>query len=172
MKLHNNKELFEKILIDVNNDTSISNELIIKDYFITLFLKELVKIVPGILFKGGTSLSKCHKVINRFSEDIDLSLNEENYTISKKRKLKYEIIELCDKLGFTITNISDIRSRRKYNCYQIKYTDNKNEKLKDILLVETVFMVKAYPYEQKEVTSIIYDYLLKNNKKDIIEEYI
>ena len=171
MKLHNNKELFEKILIDVNNDTSISNELIIKDYFITLFLKELVKIVPGILFKGGTSLSKCHKVINRFSEDIDLSLNEENYTISKKRKLKYEIIELCDKLGFTITNISDIRSRRKYNCYQIKYTDNKNEKLKDILLVETVFMVKAYPYEQKEVTSIIYDYLLKNNKKDIIEEY-
>ena len=88
MKLHNNKELFEKILIDVNNDTSISNELIIKDYFITLFLKELVKIVPGILFKGGTSLSKCHKVINRFSEDIDLSLNEENYTIGKKRKLK------------------------------------------------------------------------------------
>lgn len=171
MKLHNNKELFEKILIDVNNDTSISNELIIKDYYITLFLKELVKIVPGILFKGGTSLSKCHKVINRFSEDIDLSLNEENYTIGKKRKLKYEIIELCDKLGFTITNISDIRSRRKYNCYQIKYTDNKNEKLKDILLVETVFMVKAYPYEQKEVTSIIYDYLLKNNKIDIIEEY-
>lgn len=45
MKLHNNKELFEKILIDVNNDTSISNELIIKDYYITLFLKELVKIV-------------------------------------------------------------------------------------------------------------------------------
>lgn len=171
MKLHNNKELFEKILIDVNNDTSISNELIIKDYYITLFLKELVKIVPGILFKGGTSLSKCHRVINRFSEDIDLSLNEENYTISKKRKLKYEIIDLCDKLGFTITNISDIRSRRKYNCYQIKYTDNKNEKLKDILLVETVFMVKAYPYEQKEVTSIIYDYLLKNNKIDIIEEY-
>lgn len=171
MKLHNNKELFEKILIDVNNDTSISNELIIKDYYITLCLKELVKIVPGILFKGGTSLSKCHKVINRFSEDIDLSLNEENYTISKKRKLKYEIIDLCDKLEFTITNISDIRSRRKYNCYQIKYTNNKNEKLKDILLVETVFMVKAYPYEQREVTSIIYDYLLKNNKKDIIEEY-
>lgn len=50
MKLHNNKELFEKILIDVNNDTSISNELIIKDYFITLFLKELVKIVESKYF--------------------------------------------------------------------------------------------------------------------------
>ena len=53
---------------------------------------------------------------------------------------EYEIIDLCDKLGFTITNISEIRSRRKYNCYQIKYTDNKNEKLKDILLVEIIYI--------------------------------
>ena len=171
MYLHNNKLIFDNILYNASKELKIDYNIIEKDYYVTLFLKELVKIVPGILFKGGTSLSKCHKVINRFSEDIDLSLNEENYTISKKRKLKYEIIELCDKLGFTITNISDIRSRRKYNCYKIKYNDNNNSFLNDGLLVETVFMVKAHPYEQKEVTSIIYDYLLKNNKKDIIEEY-
>lgn len=26
-------------------------------------------------FKGGTSLSKCHKVIRRFSEDIDITID-------------------------------------------------------------------------------------------------
>ena len=29
----------------------------------------------NIMFKGGTSLSKCYGLIDRFSEDIDLSLN-------------------------------------------------------------------------------------------------
>ena len=89
MYLHNNKLIFDNILYNASKELKIDYNIIEKDYYVTLFLKELVKIVPGILFKGGTSLSKCHKVINRFSEDIDLSLNEENYTISKKRKLKY-----------------------------------------------------------------------------------
>lgn len=44
-----------------------------KDYYLTLFLKSLVARQRGIVFKGGTSLSKCHKVIDRFSEDIDLN---------------------------------------------------------------------------------------------------
>ncbi|MFT8391080.1 MAG: nucleotidyl transferase AbiEii/AbiGii toxin family protein [Sporolactobacillus sp.] len=28
---------------------------------------------PRIVFKGGTSLSKCYHLIHRFSEDIDLN---------------------------------------------------------------------------------------------------
>jgi len=33
---------------------------------------------PRLLFKGGTSLSKCFGLIRRFSEDIDLSLHRED----------------------------------------------------------------------------------------------
>ena len=71
MYLHNNKLIFDNILYNASKELKIDYNIIEKDYYVTLFLKELVKIVPGILFKGGTSLSKCHKVINRFSEDID-----------------------------------------------------------------------------------------------------
>jgi len=35
--------------------------------------------VPGLTFKGGTSLSKVHKLIHRFSEDIDLTFSREGW---------------------------------------------------------------------------------------------
>ena len=46
-----------------------------KDVYVCLFL-EKVMALPGIgehlTFKGGTSLSKAHKITERFSEDVDL----------------------------------------------------------------------------------------------------
>jgi len=49
-----------------------------KDFWVTYMLDTLfnrIKHNHQIMFKGGTSLSKCYKLIDRFSEDIDLSLN-------------------------------------------------------------------------------------------------
>jgi hypothetical protein len=49
-----------------------------KDFWVTYILDTLFNRVVHnhrILFKGGTSLSKCYKLIDRFSEDIDLSLH-------------------------------------------------------------------------------------------------
>jgi len=48
-----------------------------KDVWICLVLNVLFAI-PGrrpVVFKGGTSLSKVFNLINRFSEDIDISVN-------------------------------------------------------------------------------------------------
>jgi len=58
--------------------------IIEKDFYVTCILYILyVDIAPKLtarsqipfVFKGGTSLSKCHKLINRMSEDIDLSFS-------------------------------------------------------------------------------------------------
>lgn len=49
-----------------------------KDFWVTYILDTLFNRTNHkhrILFKGGTSLSKCYKLIDRFSEDIDLSLH-------------------------------------------------------------------------------------------------
>jgi predicted nucleotidyltransferase component of viral defense system len=47
-----------------------------KDYWVTHVLKNLStsKLLDEVVFKGGTSLSKAHDCINRFSEDIDLAI--------------------------------------------------------------------------------------------------
>ena len=76
MKLHKNKESFIQALAETAAYFNIAAALVEKDYFVTFILREINQRAPGLLFKGGTSLSKCHKIIDRFSEDIDLTLDE------------------------------------------------------------------------------------------------
>lgn len=49
-----------------------------KDFWVCYLLRELFKlecVKNHLIFKGGTSLSKCYGIIERFSEDIDLSIH-------------------------------------------------------------------------------------------------
>jgi predicted nucleotidyltransferase component of viral defense system len=59
-----------------------SNEAIAeKDFWVCWILKQLFQEIPSIgdhlVFKGGTSLSKVYKAINRFSEDVDITVGRE-----------------------------------------------------------------------------------------------
>ena len=76
MYLHNGKELFEEVITEANAQTGIAQSIIEKDYYVTMILKLLTKSNPDIVFKGGTSLSKCFHLIDRFSEDIDITFSE------------------------------------------------------------------------------------------------
>ncbi len=172
MNLHNNKKDFYDTILAVASKYKTSPAIIEKDYYVTMFLQALAEKVPTLLFKGGTSLSKCNKIINRFSEDIDLTLDANYQSQGNKRNLKNQIIDVCNELGFQIMNIEDIRSRRDYNKYEIKYPMQfELTSIKQYILVETVFMVKAYPYEVKEASSMIYDFLNEINDQDIILKY-
>ena len=57
---------------------NLQAQIIEKDFWVSWTLKELFQL-PAIgghlIFKGGTSLSKVFKVIERFSEDIDVSID-------------------------------------------------------------------------------------------------
>ncbi|MBQ7358226.1 MAG: nucleotidyl transferase AbiEii/AbiGii toxin family protein [Clostridia bacterium] len=172
MNLHKNPQEFYDTLLVLGDRLNTSPAIIEKDYYVTIFLEALAKRVPNLLFKGGTSLSKCHKIINRFSEDIDLTLDAENQTQGNKRNLKYEIVEVCNELGLELINEADIRSRRDYNRYEIKYPIHfEGAGIKQYLLVETVFMVKSYPDEIKKATSMIYDFWKEIGDETAIEEY-
>ncbi|MEO7044512.1 MAG: nucleotidyl transferase AbiEii/AbiGii toxin family protein [Ferruginibacter sp.] len=57
--------------------SGISVKAIEKDWWVTLALKAVFNLpfAKHIQFKGGTSLSKCWHLIERFSEDVDLSID-------------------------------------------------------------------------------------------------
>ena len=171
MEIYKNRELFEQLILKVSQDLSINETIVEKDFYVTLILKELVKRCPDIVFKGGTSLSKCYKLVNRFSEDIDISY-EENATESKRRLINHTIIEIVDDLGFELQNREDIKSRLDFNRFEIAYPAIfKLDALKDKVIIETVFSIRAYPTEKKIATSIIYDFLDNNNLLDSFEEF-
>lgn len=69
--LHNHPE-FPELLRIVSEETGIQSVLVEKDYWIMHCLYGLQKMELVLQMKGGTSLSKGHGLIQRFSEDIDI----------------------------------------------------------------------------------------------------
>ena len=59
--------------------TGLSPQIIEKDWWVTAVLRALFSLpyAENLSFKGGTSLSKCYNLIERFSEDIDIAVNRE-----------------------------------------------------------------------------------------------
>ena len=92
MRLHENKTLFRQAVQYTADQMGIPAVYVEKDYWVTYALSVLFNSVIGkdIVFKGGTALSKCHHIIERFSEDIDLVvLRRKGETDSRlKAKLK------------------------------------------------------------------------------------
>ena len=64
------KQDFETIIID----KGFEEQLIVKDYYITILLY-LLRDIKGIYFKGGTALNKTILEHSRISEDIDFTID-------------------------------------------------------------------------------------------------
>jgi predicted nucleotidyltransferase component of viral defense system len=92
MKLHQNKELFSDAVLAASQRFNIPEIYIEKDYWVTVALYEIFhsEIASQAVFKGGTALSKWLKLIDRFSEDIDIVVlkNEGETDTQLKKKLK------------------------------------------------------------------------------------
>jgi hypothetical protein len=66
-----------EVFSELTNYVPLEEVAIEKDWWVvqTLRLVFTMDCAPGLVFKGGTSLSKAWGLINRFSEDIDLALD-------------------------------------------------------------------------------------------------
>ena len=65
MRLHQNKDDFKTLVSLVADYYGIQDYQVEKDYFVSVLLKELSeRSNVQLVFKGGTSLSKCNKVID------------------------------------------------------------------------------------------------------------
>jgi hypothetical protein len=115
------RDLFFRTAADIQN---MPFEIIEKDFWVVWILGRLFsleKVKSYLTFKGGTSLSKVYGLIDRFSEDIDLSIERdffgflapENAPSKKKQNLIIENLsqactnyvqnELLSELTNTIT---------------------------------------------------------------------
>ena len=161
--MHDNKSDFSELLSRISHETAIPEWIIEKDYYITLLLKALANKLPFLVFKGGTSLSKCYRIINRFSEDIDLTTNCK-ITQGQKYLVKSEIENAAIDLGMQISNSNNIFSKRNYNRYVIRYQSAINNLINapvSEIIVETVYKTTSFPTTAMPVACITGEYLTK-----------
>ena len=126
-----------------------------------MFLYELAKSELPLVFKGGTSLSKAYNLIDRFSEDIDLSMNRRP-TQSERVKSKELISEIAENLGLVLSNPEEIKSRYDYNKYVFKY-DSLFSVIPLEIIIETSYYQSVYPVDKHVVGSFVGRFCLDRN---------
>lgn len=117
----NNLTIAEKIVLfeDIQRSVQIPLASIEKDWWVvqTLRLIYQMEAAKHLLFKGGTSLNKAWKLIERFSEDIDLALNREflgfpetisRSQVSKLRKASFDYL--------STTFFMELKKQLKLQC--------------------------------------------------------
>lgn len=161
--LHKDKEEFINAVNLASEYFHILPIIVEKDYYVTMILRELSEQQGFVVFKGGTSLSKCHKAIKRFSEDIDITIDS-RLSQGQMKKLKEVIKDIAAKLGLAIPNIEETRSRRSYNRYILEYQSALSEPddaVQSAVLMETSFAEVSFPTVILQVHSYIGDMMTK-----------
>lgn len=172
MYLHEDREQFADAVRKSFQHTNMSEMIIEKDYYVTMILRLLSQKLSYVVFKGGTSLSKCHRVIKRFSEDIDITIDT-SLSQSEKKKLKYVLVDIAEELGMNISNLEDTRSRRDYNRYRIEYKsafEIGEIPISSFVLVETSYTAVSFPAVMMSVTNYI-GVVMEEEASEMLGEY-
>ena len=101
MKLHLDRNAFKLLLEQLHERTGYRTDVLEKDYYVVLMLKELAEKQNAGLpayFKGGTALYKALKATNRFSEDIDLSVDTRDCSRTQNDKRLEHAAQIVQKL--------------------------------------------------------------------------
>lgn len=177
MKLHENQELFREAVLATSQMMEIPEIYVEKDYWVTLALYRIFhsEMAKEIVFKGGTALSKCYKLIERFSEDIDVVVlrkeGENDNQMKKKIRAAGKIVEavmpeiaipgLTNKMG----NI-----RKTVHQYE-KLFDGNFGQVREHIVFEATWLGSFEPFTRGFISSYIGDMMKRNQLNDLIFEY-
>lgn len=174
MYLHRDRETFRDIVEQAADSSGRTPAVVEKDYYVTLILKLLSEQLDKCVFKGGTSLSKGFHVIDRFSEDIDITFNE-HIGESRRKKLKNVVLKgISEELGMPVANWEDTQSDRDYNAYLFSYESVfglQDDRLPQYVKLETALGSYSFPTQVVEIRNYIGDYLERRGRTDLAEQF-
>lgn len=177
MKLHLNNELFVDMVQLTAETLSIKDIYVEKDYWVTnaLFAIFSNEIGKDTVFKGGTALSKCFKVIERFSEDIDLVVLRREGETDSKLKSKIKAISLIVNTILPEVTIEGIThkmgmNRKTAHAYNKKLLGDFGQ-IRDVIILESSWLGYYEPYTAKSIISLVGQMMLDNKQFDIAKEY-
>ncbi len=174
MNLHQDLKLFSNTLRAASQHLGINLEFVEKDYWITWVLSRLAnsKYVNDSVFKGGTSLSKGFDLIERFSEDVDIAIINNNEKTGNEIKNIIRTIEkeiTTDLNELQIDGVTSKGSRFRKSVFEYVTTEKGNASNK--LIVEINSFANPFPFQKLTIQSMVFDFLMKTGNEKYIEQY-
>lgn len=177
MTLHADIQNFKALVAFSSAHFGITPEFVEKDYWITLLLNRLAQsdYIENTVFKGGTSLSKGYQIINRFSEDIDIAMINEDLS-GNALKTKIRSIEKEITAGLTEIVEQGITSkgsmfRKSIFEYPSALSSRMDGRISNRIIVEINSFANPYPYIKQRIASFITEFLLETNRTEAVERY-
>ncbi len=178
IRLHSDKNAFKNAIQATSDALNILPVFIEKDYWISLILKRLSesKYVDSVVFKGGTSLSKGFKLINRFSEDVDIAVIDVvdisgNQLKTLIRTVEKEVARDLEEIKVEGVTSKGSRFRKSVYKYPETHKARALESISNSIIVEINSFANPYPYSKVSMQSLICEHLQKNNQADLITKY-
>ncbi|MFM2388300.1 MAG: hypothetical protein RL660_3057 [Bacteroidota bacterium] len=176
MKLHENKTLFRQAIQFTADQMSIPAIYVEKDYWVTYALFTIFnnEIGKDTVFKGGTALSKCYKMIERFSEDIDLVVLRREGETDNKLKSKLKTVSTIVETVMPEVPIEGIThkmgmNRKTAHSYNKEFRGDYGQ-VRDVLILESTWLGYFEPYSTKSIVSFVGQMMLDNKQSDISKE--
>ena len=178
MYLHLKEKEFKNFLQIIKERSNIDVDIIEKDYYVCAVLNELSKKQDYLkaYFKGGTAIYKILDNMNRFSEDIDLTvkvLPKESNTRNKKRlkesALGYKIDGLELIKEECIDNRGSVTGMYKYTSVYAD-TEMPLQRAEKIQVESTSFTVSE-PTEKYYIEPLLYKFASDDEKKILEEKF-
>lgn len=172
MKLHQDIKLFSDALRATAQHKQKKLEFVEKDYWICVVLSNLAnsKHKAESVFKGGTSLSKAYDLIERFSEDVDIAIiNNQNKTGNEIKSIIRNIEKVITKdlREIEVKGLTSKGSRFRKSVFEYESTDLKNNKL----IVEVNSFANPFPCEEHTIKSYVFDFFAETNNEKYIKDY-
>lgn len=175
MRLHLDRDAFRVLIENIHEQTGYRTDVLEKDYYVVLMLEELAeKQSLGLpaYFKGGTALYKALKSTNRFSEDIDLSVDTRDCSRTQNDKRleqatkKYTSLPRDPEAGKT--NRSEVIAVYTYDPVTAYDASDALQRFGKLKIEATSFTISE-PVDSLEISAMLYD-LASDDQKRILEE--
>jgi hypothetical protein len=176
MNLHENISLYRDAIRFTAQQMNLKPEYIEKDYWVTYALYTIFnnEIGKDTVFKGGTALSKCYNMIERFSEDIDLVVLRREGETDSKLKSKLKAVSTVVETVLPEVPIEGIThkmgmNRKTAHSYNKEFKGDYGQ-VRDVIILESTWLGYYEPYTTKSIVSFVGQMMLDNKQSDIAKE--
>jgi predicted nucleotidyltransferase component of viral defense system len=177
MKLHEDKTLFRQAVQFTSDQRRILPIYIEKDYWVTYALHAIFHndIGEDTVFKGGTALSKCYKMIDRFSEDIDLVVLRREGEADARLKTKLKAISNVVSEVLPEVNVDGLTNKKGMNrktahSYSKEFMGEFGQ-VRDFIVLESTWLGYHEPYTTRQLQSFVGEMMVNNNQTEIAETH-
>ena len=177
MTLHEDSKLFNEAIRATAQRMEIPEIYIEKDYWVCYALHLIYNsgIKDEVIFKGGTALSKCNQLIERFSEDIDLVVLHKAEESGNQLKNKLKKITKAVTKPFVEEDLEGIANKmgmiRKVAYNYPKAFKGDYGQVRDRIIIEATWLGNFEPYTTKTIVTYIHDMMLATKQEALLQKY-